>query len=551
MVDSTAFSGDGLFPRLSQDQIARLMPLGTRRKFDTGEVIFEPGANVGKILIVLDGRIEIVSPSDHGEVRITTEDRGQFTGEVNLLSGRPSLVRIRAIQPTEVLEIDQERLRAIVQTDPELSEIFLSAFLRRRTAIVEQGIGDLLLIGSRYSAETLRLKEFLSRNGHPYTYVEVEEGNVDDLLEHFGLSPKDVPVLVCGGRPALRNPSNAEVAECLGFNADIDDKRIHDLVVIGAGPAGLAAAVYAASEGLDVLVVESNAPGGQAGSSSRIENYLGFPTGITGQDLAARAFVQAEKFGAQIAIARTASGLVCDRRPFVVKCDGADPVRARALIIASGAEYRRLPLPNLHQFEGVGVYYGATYVEGQLCGDERVAVVGGGNSAGQAAVFLSTIAKHVDILVRGDGLGDTMSRYLIRRIEECNDITLHAHSEIVALEGNGHLERVTWKNTETGETETHNIRHMFSMAGAAPNTSWLQGCVTLDKQNFVKTGADLTTDDLTAARWPLRRRPYLFETSVPRVFAVGDVRSSSVKRVASAVGEGSVAVQLVHRALAE
>jgi thioredoxin reductase (NADPH) len=300
-----------------------------------------------------------------------------------------------------------------------------------------------------------------------------------------------------------------------------------------------------------VLVLESKAPGGQAGSSSRIENYLGFPTGITGQELAGRAFVQAEKFGAHVAIARVASGLKCDRRPFRVECEGAAPVAAKALIIASGAEYRKLPLANLSRFEGVGIYYGATPMEAQLCAKQEAVVVGGGNSAGQAAVFLATIAKHVHVLVRGPGLADSMSRYLIRRIEECAEITLRTRTEVTAVDGNGHLERMTWNDRETGATETREIRHLFSMTGARPNTRWLNGCVAVDEKEFIKTGADLAQDDLSAAQWPLRRQPYLFETSVPRIFAVGDVRASSVKRVASAVGEGSVAVQLVHRVLAE
>ncbi len=552
MAEAIDISTEAMFPKLSAAQVARLEAVGTRRKIIEGEVIFEPGATRRSLFVVLEGRLEAVSPSADGEIRITFFEPGQFTGEVNLMSGRPSLVRMRAVTAGELLEIDPAALRHIVQTDSELSEIFLRAFVRRRTGLIARSLGDLVLIGSMYSADTLRLKEFLERNGHPHTYLDVErDAGVQDLFEHFGIGLSDIPVLVCHGRPVLRNPSNAEVAKCLGFNSEIDERRIYDLVVVGAGPSGLAAAVYAASEGLEVLVLESNAPGGQAGSSSRIENYLGFPTGITGLELASRAFLQAEKFGAQIAIARVAKGLTCNRRPFTIECVGAEPVRANALIVASGAEYRRLPLPNLPQFEGVGVYYGATRLEAQLCANEEIAVVGGGNSAGQAAVFLSGIAKHVHVLVRSPGLVESMSRYLIRRIDESPAVTLRTRTEIVALEGNGHLERVSWSNRETGRTETHEIRHLFSMTGACPNTGWLQGCVALDEKQFVKTGADLTPEDLAAAHWPLRRQPYLFETSVPRVFAVGDVRSRSVKRVASAVGEGSVAVQLIHRVLAE
>ncbi|MBV8841995.1 MAG: FAD-dependent oxidoreductase [Bryobacterales bacterium] len=543
---------NSIFPKLTEAQINRLTPVGKRRRVAAGEVIFEPGTAVRSLFVVLKGRLEVVSPAGHGEIGIAAHEAGQFTGEVNMLAGRPTLVRTRAVVDTELLEIDQPTLRNIVQTDPELSEIFLRAFVRRRTALIAQSWGDLILIGSRYSADTLRLKEFLTRNGHPYTYLELErDAGVEELLQQFGVSLDQIPVLMCPERPALTNPSNAQVAGCLGFNAEIDEHRIYDLVVVGAGPAGLAAAVYAASEGLGVLVLESTAPGGQAGSSSRIENYLGFPTGITGQELAGRAFIQAEKFGAQVAIARVAKGLRCDRRPFVVDCVDNEPVQGRTLIVASGAEYRKLALPNLSRFEGVGVYYGATQMEGQLCSGEEVAIVGGGNSAGQAAVFLSSLAKHVHILVRGPGLTDSMSRYLIRRIEESPSITLRPFTEVVGLEGGEHLERVAWKNLKTGATETHTIRHLFSMAGARPNTAWLNGCVALDEKEFIKTGADLSAEDLKAARWPLRRQPYLFETSVPGVFAVGDVRSKSVKRVASAVGEGSVAVQLVHRFLAE
>jgi thioredoxin reductase (NADPH) len=552
MTESNNSDRDTMFPKLTAAQIDRLASVGTRLKVAEGDVIFDSGARSQSLFVVLEGRLEVVNPTENGETRITFHDAGQFTGEVNMLAGRPSLVRTRAAAASELLEIGPAALRRVVQTDAELSEIFLRAFLRRRTALIAQALGDLVLIGSRYCASTLRLKEFLSRNGHPYTYIELErDAGVQDVLEHFAISMDDIPVLICHGRPALRNPSNAEVAKCLGFNSEIDASRVNDLIVVGAGPSGLAAAVYAASEGLDVLVLESNAPGGQAGSSSRIENYLGFPTGITGQDLAGRAFIQAEKFGAQIAIARVASGIQCQRRPLSVECADAEPVRGRALIIASGVEYRRLSLANLSQFEGVGVYYSATRLEGQLCANEEIVIVGGGNSAGQAAVFLSGIAKHVHVLVRGPSLADSMSRYLIRRLEESPKITLRTRTQIVSLEGNGHLERITWSNLETGAAETRDVRHLFSMTGAIPNTGWLGGCVALDDKQFIKTGADLLPEDLEASRWPLHRQPYLFETNVPGVFAVGDVRSQSVKRVASAVGEGSVAVQLVHRVLAE
>jgi thioredoxin reductase (NADPH) len=326
---------------------------------------------------------------------------------------------------------------------------------------------------------------------------------------------------------------------------------MRDVIVVGAGPAGLAAAVYAASEGLDVLVLETSAPGGQAGSSSKIENYLGFPLGISGQELAGRANAQAQKFGAQVLISRAATRLLCDRKPYMIEIEGGTRLAARTIILAMGAQYRRLPLANLARFEGNGVYYGATFIEAQLCEDDEVVVVGGGNSAGQAAVFLAQKAKRVYVLVRGDGLAETMSRYLIRRIEENPVIELRTHTEITALDGGDQLERICWRNNVTGEVEAHEIQHLFLMTGATPNTGWLNGCLALDDKGFVKTGLDVQSEDLAAARWPLTRPPLLFETSLPGVFAVGDVRSGNVKRVASAVGEGSIAVHLVHQILQE
>ncbi len=396
------------------------------------------------------------------------------------------------------------------------------------------------------------MREFLTRNGHPHTYIDLDrDEGVQAMLEHFQVALSDIPVLICRGETVLRDPSNQAIADCLGFNQAIDRTKVRDLIIVGAGPAGLASAVYGASEGLDVLVVEVNAPGGQAGSSSRIENYLGFPTGISGQELAGRAFTQAEKFGAQIIIAKGATKLTCSRKPFAIQIDNEPEVHARAIVIATGAEYRRLPLENLAPFEGTGVYYGATFMEAQLCGGDEVIVIGGGNSAGQAAVFLAQTARHVHILVRGSGLRETMSRYLVRRIEENPAITLHTRTEVIGLEGDGQLEQVRWRNNETGAVETRAIRHIFTLMGAQPNTGWLGQCVALDAQGFIKTGPALTPEDLIQAKWPLQRAPHLLETSLPGVFAVGDVRGGNIKRVAAAVGEGSIAIAFVHQALHE
>jgi thioredoxin reductase (NADPH) len=543
---------DRIFPTLTPAQIARVEPHGRRRAVAAGDVLVQPGDPTVPFFVVIAGQLEIVRAGGiAGEVVIASPTPGQFTGEVNMISGRRALFLIRVREAGEVLELAREDVAALVQTDAELSEILMRAFILRRVELIATGLGDAVIVGSSHSADTLRVKEFLTRNGHPYAYVDLDHNDdVEVLLARFHIAIEDVPVLICRGELVLRNPSNQEVARCLGFNDAIDQTHVRDLVVVGAGPAGLAAAVYGASEGLDVLVLEAEAPGGQAGASSRIENYLGFPTGISGQELAGRAYTQAQKFGAQVLIAKDAVELTCARKPYGIRVDAETRVPARAVVIASGARYRRLPLDNLSQFENAGIYFGATHMEAQLCSGEEVAVVGGGNSAGQAAVFLAQTARRVHVLVRGDGLADTMSRYLIRRIDDNPIIELHTRTEIVALDGDSHLQRVHWRDGEGGVT-AHDVGHVFVMMGAVPNTAWLDGCVALDAKGFIKTGADLTREDLLAARWPLARQPHSLETSLPGVFAVGDVRSGSIKRVASAVGEGSIAVSFVHRVLQE
>jgi thioredoxin reductase (NADPH) len=543
---------DQVFPTLTPAQIARVAVHGQVRRVQPGEVLVEAGDQVVPFFVVTAGQVEIIQPYGTTETLIVVHQPGQFTGEVTMLSGRRTLVRARASEAGEVIQLDREHLLALVQTDSELSEIFLRAFLLRRVELIAHGIGDVVLVGSSHSPGTLRVKEFLTRNGHPYASIDLDrDPDVQALLDRFQVTVDDVPVLICRGAVVLRNPTNQQIVDCLGFNEAIDHTHVRDLVIVGAGPSGLSAAVYAASEGLDVLVIETSSPGGQAGSSSKIENYLGFPTGISGQELAARAYTQAQKFGAQLLIATRATQLACDRRPYAVEIDHDERVLARSVIIATGAEYRRLSLDNLSQFEGTGVYYGATFVESQACGGEEVIVVGGGNSAGQAAVFLAHTAKRVHILVRSGGLAESMSRYLIRRIEETPTIVVRPYTTITALDGGDHLERVCWRDHQTGSSETHDIRHVFAMTGAVPNTGWLEGCIALDAQGFIKTGPDLSPEDLTAARWPLTRRPYLLETNLPGVFAVGDVRGGNIKRVASAVGEGSIAVAFVHRVLQE
>lgn len=525
---------------------------GSKRRVSAGEVLVEVNQQPKNVYVVVEGKLEALRVRDNTEEVFAICGPGMFTGELNLLSRRRALARIRAAQPSELIEIDREALLSLLQTDSELSDVFLRAYILRRLELIARGISDLLVIGSSHSLDTFRIKEFLTRNYQPYSYIDLDrDSEVQDLLDRFHVAITELPVLICRRNAVLRNPTNEEITNCLGLNEGVDEEHVRDLIVVGAGPAGLAAAVYGASEGLDVLIVESNAPGGQAGASSKIENYLGFPTGISGQELAGNAYTQAQKFGAQLLIAKNARGLGCERRPYLLKFDGEEKVPARTVVIATGAQYRKLPVENLSQFEGAGVYYGATHLESQLCNGEDVVVVGGGNSAGQAAVFMSRTSRRVYVIVRSDSLAQTMSRYLIRRIEESPNITLLTNTEITALAGNDHLESVEWRNHKTTEVEKHSITALFSMIGAVPNSDWLEGCVICDEQGFIKTGSDLSNDDLERAHWPLGRRPSLLETSLPGVFAVGDVRAGNVKRVASAVGEGSIAVTFVHQFLAE
>ncbi len=539
-----------MFPRLTPAQIERVAAHGRRHSMRHGEVLVDVGQQSVPFFVVITGEIQVVRRSVGLESIITAHTHGQFTGEVTMLSGRPAIVHIRVSEDGEVIEMDRTHLLALVQNDAELGQVIMRAFILRRLSLIARGFSDVVLVGSAHSAGTLRVKEFLTRNGHPYAYLDLErDTDVQNLLDQFHFSVNDIPVLICRGRSVLRNPTNQQIAECLGFNETIDPTQVRDLIIVGAGPSGLAAAVYGASEGLDVLVIESDSPGGQAGLSSRIENYLGFPMGISGQELTNRAYTQAQKFGAQTLIAKNAVRLFCDQHPYIVQVNDGTRIPTRAIIIASGAQYRKPAIHNLPQFEGAGVYYAATFMESQLCTGEQVIVVGGGNSAGQAAVFLADTTQHVHMLVRSGNLAESMSRYLIRRIEEHPRISLHYYTELAALEGQNHLESVNWRNNQSGETESHPIRHIFVMAGANPSSTWLEGCLVRDPVGFIKTGIDITDEELKTAHWPLSRPPFVLETSLPRVFAVGDVRHTSVKRVASAVGEGSVAIAFVHQVL--
>ena len=547
------------FPRLTGEQVGRAGAFGAAEDLAAGTVLFRRGDHTVDFFIVLQGEIEITEPApDGGERVITVHREHQFTGELDLFNDRLILVGGRmGAGGGRVVRMNRAGFRRMLTAEPDIGEVVMRAFILRRVGFIEHGQAGVTLVASRQEGvgDSLRIQRFLGRNGYPVRVLDIDRPGTDGedarrVLAAHGCGPDDVPVVVCAAR-VMRNPDNAALGAYLGLTEALEPDRVFDVAVVGAGPAGLAAAVYAASEGLGTLVLEAEAPGGQAATSSRIENYLGFPTGISGGALAGRAQVQAQKFGARIAVPRRVVRLDCAARPYALHLDDGSAVRTRAVVVATGASYRTLDLPNFDRFSGGnGIHWAATAIEAGLCEREEVAVVGGGNSAGQAAVFLSRHAAHVHILVRGAGLAESMSDYLVGRIEASDRITLHTETEVTALVGRRHLEQVEWTNRRTGAVETRPIHNVFLMLGAVPNTGWLGDCgVAVDERGFVQVGAAAGAD----ASDPLwsGRRPHVLETSRPGIFAVGDVRAGSVKRVASAVGEGSVVVSSVHQVLAE
>jgi len=547
-------SENQMWPVLTEVDIDRARPYGRVRRVEIGEILYRPGEVGRPCFILLSVSLEIVQPTINGERLVTILRPGMFTGEAGSIAGQRTVVQARVIQAGEILEVRPEDLRTLVAHDATLSEILMRAFMLRRLMLIDRQLGNVVVIGSRHSADTLHLREFLSRNGHPFSYIDLDMDDAyRNFLDRFGIAVSEIPIVIGNGTMVLRNPSTSQLADSLGLNDNIDNSSLHDLIIVGAGPAGLAAAVYAASEGIDALVIESHAPGGQAGSSSKIENYLGFPTGVSGQELATSATKQAQKFGAKMALARAIVQLRCQHRPYELVMNDGTVFFARTIVIATGAWYKKPTAVNLDRFVGHGIHYGATFLEAQLCEGEEVIVVGGGNSAGQAAVFLSQTARKVYMLVRAATLSESMSHYLIARISGNPSIELLCNSELADLEGESALEKVSWVNKLNGEVRSVNAHHLFIMAGASPNTSWLRGRVALDEKGFILTGRDLplVVDSDRSPLWPLSRPPFMLESSLPGVFAVGDVRAGSVKRVASAVGEGAISVSMVHRALAE
>jgi thioredoxin reductase (NADPH) len=528
------------FPRLSLEMAERVARYGHEEAIAPGTVLFSRGERGVDFFFVLEGGIEILDNADDGTPRVLRSHVAhQFSGELDQFNERQILVTGRAGPASRVVRIKRAEFRRLVTSEPDIGEIIMRAFILRRVGLMRHAQGGVVLIGPGHSADTLRLEQFLTRNGYPHRLLDTEhDSDAGGFLECFSIAAAELPVVIVPGDRAFRNPTLAALADDLGLTEHFDHETVFDVAVVGAGPAGLASAVYAASEGLQTIVVESLAPGGQAGTSSKIENYLGFPTGISGQALAGRAQVQAQKFGARLAVSREVTGIECDDSPLRLRLEDGASIRARAVVIATGARYRKLDVQGFEAFEGQGIYYAATAMEADLCRNSVVVVVGGGNSAGQAAVFLAGSVKHVHILVRGPGLAATMSDYLIQRIERSAHITLHPHCAITALEGDPALSGVAWRDQRSGAETRQPVAAIFAMIGAEPNTRWLGNCLALDAQGFVVTG----TKAGAGADSP-------YATSRPGIYAVGDVRSGSVKRVASGVGEGSVVVQAVHRFL--
>jgi thioredoxin reductase (NADPH) len=537
------------YPTLTEEQIALLASRADAAEFAAGEVLFHEGESDFSFFVIKSGAARILENSTGEEKEVTVHHAGDFTGDIDMLTGQRSLVTAVAIEPTTVLRIDAEKLRDIIRSHSALGDVILEAFLMRRTLLIESDFVGVRVIGSRWTRDTFRIRDFLAGHHIPFTWLDLErEPGVDQLLYNLGIRPQETPIVLWSDHPPLRNPSNNDLAEIVGLNTEVTEDELYDLIVVGAGPAGLAAAVYGASEGLQTVVLEKDAPGGQASWSSKIENYLGFPTGVSGAELAQRAVVQAEKFGVKIVTPCSVVGLRTQGTTKVIDMENGEQVRTRTAVIATGAAYQRLAIKNMEHYEGSSVFYSATGVEAILCHDNAVAVVGGGNSAGQAAVFLSQYARGVHLFIRGESLAATMSRYLIRRIEEAGNIELHPYTEITELHGETELAKVTVYNNQTSATKEYDINLLFVFIGAKPHTEWLGQAVALDEKGFIKTG-ELVGEFPSKQRPYPPRRPYLLETSIPGVFAVGDVRSTSVKRIASAVGEGSMAIQFVHQVL--
>ncbi|MGA7329990.1 MAG: FAD-dependent oxidoreductase [Rhodomicrobium sp.] len=543
-----------MYPKFSAEEVARLRRFGEIRRFAAREPLMLTGDSTPGLFVIISGKIR-VSPRDPlGHLApIMERGPGEFVGEVGHLSGQPALVDVYAIDDVQALLIPSKSIRSLLIAEPELGDRIMRALILRRTALVEAGAGGPVLIGPVSSPDMVRLQGFLARNDYPYQVLDpAEDRDAATIVERYAPDSKDLPLAVCPKGNVLKNPSEAELARALGMARIEDANRIFDVAVAGAGPAGLSTAVYAASEGLSVIVLDARTYGGQAGASARIENYLGFPTGISGHALMGRAFVQAQKFGALMLIPAEVQRLLCANSPLSLQLTDGQQVRAQTAVVASGARYRRLNLPNYKELEGRGIWYWASPIEARICRNEEIAIVGGGNSAGQAAVYLRMFASKVWVLVRGRSLAESMSEYLVDRIGAANNIEVLTETEVVALSGTpeGQLERVRWRHNPTGKETEKPIRNLFVMIGAEPATDWLKACgVALDAKGFVRTGSDTPMVDEPSNFHS--GRPLGLESNVPGVFAVGDVRSGSVKRVGGAIGEGAAVVAQLHAVLTD
>lgn len=532
------------FPQLTEEQISALAKFTTLKDYQPGQTLFSAGDSGFKFFVIKKGEVEIVENTTGKQVRVIVHQEREFTGDISMLTGSPSPVSAFSVRDSQIYEVSNFDLKRILKEIPSLGDIILQAFLTRRQLLESSEYTGLKIVGSQYDRDTFRLRDFLAKNKVPFTWMNLEsDRTVDKLLKEFEFTREDTPIVLLDNNSVLKNPSNIELAKVLGISKPLED-IVYDLVVIGAGPAGLAAAVYGASEGLKTLVLEKNAPGGQAGSSSKIENYMGFPLGLSGTNLANRALLQAQKFGAQINSPAEVIDLESEVGYKVIKLASGEQVICRCVLIATGVRYRRLPVKNCQEFEDCGVYYSATAVEAEQCRDRQIIIVGGGNSAGQAAVFLSQYVAKVFILIRGDSLSKTMSQYLIDRIEQTENIELLTHTEVTAMMGDNCLREVEITNNQTQVKQTLEIAGVFIFIGAVPCTEWMPDNIATDKKGFIKTGTQLTGTEKGD------RQPFLLETSQPGIFAAGDVRLDSIKRVASAVGEGSMTVHFVHRVLA-